>query len=661
MRQFNFALVAATETTFGPEHIREDIEVGDWQLDHTEGNCATLKVDIKHPHRGLFTGPDVWLWFSENSGGTAGAVPRFFGRMVPAQIDLLAEKITVVFVARPDDFTARKIAAAEPLKVLPQYDRVFIDEANRDDPDAVLEGYARDWHFDRVTHEVTTSDVLSGEDGIEEFDESDIPYDSLKSQLEHSPLSAVTIDATVNWTRTKGGTVDMGPQHFLTYSGDGIFGSWPKPGASLGGGWSVASSSVTDEYGVNDAIVANWSYQWQNRAKTHENGDFLSVSESSSKPILRGPYLSANITDRGQVGVNDPFADPPVNIPASRQTTSMVVPLWSLSTTLVLAYNAQQKQVERIRFTLASDLQPIISDPDSDTAAEIISLNGADVGQVIDDGSTAGDLPIGDGGRDSYFPTDRGIQSLEYLLSVAAAHLKLASRVVKVQFDCTYARAAELSCRKNALLTNRRLAGGSCVGKITGYSMQCQSAGNSKKLFGSVTLGCAVGNGASLTEAAGDASYVAAGYVEAGYQVYENSSQFVTGADDIAFTPPVAVANAAGFVFPLTKGQIVVSESTAGLKTAQETAIRAAFDAERLLAQLSSQAAPTEQIAVETLNRIAAAGKNSVANAIKNNPITYSLTLKPVTGEAGEQVYDVVTAPFMIPNQYDTTSDGSTA
>ncbi len=61
----------------------------------------------------------------------------------------------------------------------PFYDPVFIAEDKRDDPDVVLEARAELWNIDRITHVVSSSDVLVGEDGNEDFQDSEVPYDSV--------------------------------------------------------------------------------------------------------------------------------------------------------------------------------------------------------------------------------------------------------------------------------------------------------------------------------------------------------------------------------------------------------------------------------------------------------------------------------------------------
>ena len=60
-----------------------------------------------------------------------------------------------------------------------------------------------------------------------------------------------------------------------------------------------------------------------------------------------------------------------------------------------------------------------------------LTLQSADLGEPID-----GELPIGDVRRRSYFPTERGLRSLEYLIALARAHLLMRSRAVEIEFDC---------------------------------------------------------------------------------------------------------------------------------------------------------------------------------------------------------------------------------
>ena len=164
-----------------------------------------------------------------------------------------------------------------------------------------------------------------------------------------------------------------------------------------------------------------------------------------------------------------------------------------------------------------------------------LTLQSADLGEPID-----GELPIGDVRRRSYFPTERGLRSLEYLIALARAHLLLRSRAVEIEFECRFERAIELSCRKNVRVFDRRLPGGQALGKITAYSFGVD--GDSGAMIGSVTIGCAVGYGGAIEQVDGDPSYVDDDYVENDYQAHDGHV-VVLGAGDVGYSVPVDAVN----------------------------------------------------------------------------------------------------------------------
>ena len=96
--------------------------------------------------------------------------------------------------------------------------------------------------MDRTTHVTTISDVISGEDGLLNFTADEVPYDSVQATVGAPPLTAINVTGTVHWTQTAVGTVDFGTRTIA--GGASIANSWPKPGAQLAGGWSVAASTA---------------------------------------------------------------------------------------------------------------------------------------------------------------------------------------------------------------------------------------------------------------------------------------------------------------------------------------------------------------------------------------------------------------------------------
>ena len=123
-------------------------------------------------------------------------------------------------------------------------------------------------------------------------------------------------------------------------------------------------------------------------------------------------------------------------------------------------------------------------------------------------------IRIEDTTRNAYFPTDRGEPSLEYDILRARAHTLMRVRVVNLTRDTTFDRAIQLSCRMNAQSTDSRIPGGVAQGKVIAYSFGAD--GDSGILTGSVTVGCAIGHGGTVTLASGDPGWVESGWGRAG-------------------------------------------------------------------------------------------------------------------------------------------------
>ena len=170
---FYFAWVGASETTFDPSvHNREDEDVFGFNVEHSEGDFAGLEIEIRNPRVGLLAPARKVHAFLSYDTGTE-IKPLFRGRLVGIPDNINQEIVRLQFTARPDDYAAQKAALAGTLKVLPYYDPVFISKDKWDDPDAVLEARSELWHIDRVNGELTTSDLLVGEDGNEDFLDSE--------------------------------------------------------------------------------------------------------------------------------------------------------------------------------------------------------------------------------------------------------------------------------------------------------------------------------------------------------------------------------------------------------------------------------------------------------------------------------------------------------
>ena len=297
------------------------------------------------------------------------------------------------------------------------------------------------------------------------------------------------------------------------------------------------------------------------------------------------------------------------------------MPQWSVTATLRIGYDVERVYKEHIRFTLVANVQPIVTLPGEDEVLAL-SVNGADVGEPID-----GELPIGDVRRRQYFPTDRGLQSTEYLIALARAHLLVRSRAVEVEFQCRFERAVALSCRKNARLFDGRLPGGNALGKIIRYSFSAN--GDSGELIGDVTIGCAIGYGGAVTEIAGEPTWVDDDYVEDDYQEHDGQI-IVLGPGDVGYSPPGGDPQDDGLdiLHGIHKWDVV---------SAEDILWKAEFQRLAIISNTNPLLLTTQQFGEQ------------VKNVLKVIPTTIKFTLKPIEGGPFESAYDITVSQLEVP------------
>jgi hypothetical protein len=388
---FYTALVTSEDSTWDAAYARQDLDIYSFERVHEEGQKPTLQLEIENPDVGLLSdGVDTWLWLSWYNPILAAIEPLFFGHTLALPEDPFQKIVTVTFVADPVDYEVQQRLEAESLKYFPNYSPGFLDDAHRDDPNSILEGHSRVYHVNPIAgpNSVSSSDVIEGEEATVDFQEDEIFEGSLTRRFSGAPVSAVVVDAGVNWTQRATGVIDLGSRTFFSYGGDGIVGDWPKKGAGLSGGWSVEDSLAIDVNGTAGAFSASWSFSWQNKEKNHHDGDTMSVSWSITQPVFSGTSIHVMLTSRvqtGALGVGvDQNGDPePFNIPATINQTWTDVPLWQVKGYLQLRYKASRERKERIRFTLVADLQKVPGDNTFNSNIETITLEGGDVGSDL--------------------------------------------------------------------------------------------------------------------------------------------------------------------------------------------------------------------------------------------------------------------------------------
>jgi len=556
-----FAWIDASETTFGPEHMRWDESVFSFTLAQEEGDPASLTAQVRRPRNvsgdpiGLLgPGRKIWAWFALDCGP---ALIKFRGRLVGIPTSLFEDLVTLEFVAKPIDVVAQKEALANTLRVLPFYDEAVIDPSRRKDPDVVLEGYTKIWHFDRETHVVTVSDEISGEDGLVSFDggsdDGKVLYDGLGLNLATGPLSRVDLTAEFTWTQQAGGTVDL--TNYLISHWPGSIngqipslnaGDWPKHGGGLGDGWEVAESSAQD--------VFDFSTHTETRTGsitvegTDDEGDSrITWSTSATSVKSSGALISF-----GEIVTNDSSsssAGTSGSASRSRSSTFAVVGVQSITATLVAGYKAERQCTERVSLTLFADVQPILTDPEDGEALRIEDIRSVNLSGEESVGEEGTEIipAIIDPRRRSYIATERGNQSIEHLIALARAHLMKRARAVEITFAPKLSRMAEVTLRKNVFLAEPRV--GEALGKIIGYSIALDGADG--RVNCEVRIGCTIGYGGIVTATEGTPTYASIDYVGADYQQFIDRTILVDAFTDssVGYQPPDASPNDDGLDF----------------------------------------------------------------------------------------------------------------
>jgi hypothetical protein len=610
INQFGFAWLSAEDEVFDGSQFRMDEQVISWIVTGNEGDCDSLDIVIKNPKRGLLSDAGK-IWASISYGtSSADAVEVYRGRITAIPEDITAETVDLMFIAKPSSYDQQLATLAAELRALPPYDAAWVDPDKRDDPMAVLECQSALYFVDRVTHNMSITDIINGEDGVVNITADDLIYDSLKcGSSGDPPLTSVTMIGHANWkeSATGGFQVPNANGSRATLSGSSLCSSWPKTGSTIGGGYKVTVGYCNDDLqiGVLKPVQKNWSYE--NRAKSHTVGDvmtstltytvfpaggdtFISNIKTQTGLVPSASVVAYQENEGGGYSTYDPYAsidgatmgNDQVMIPMHVSYNVVMIPIWRISYGLSLSIDTGANANEAIKFTITADLQPIVTLPDPTVITQTIELSTQDLTSDIGAGLPSGEIISGvgpplDSTSDAFAATDRGAYAIGYLAAVGRAAIRKASRATHCTGIVPFEKALEFSLRKNATVSDIRLPGGVVNGKITSYSFgfDGQIATGTFEIMPAVGKSGSIGDGGSgantVTETAGSNVYID-DYVDDYFQVVGGTSLIpgaagTTGTGDMGFSIP---AYAIAGVSALTAAQCVVAaEWQTGLVTVQ--------------------------------------------------------------------------------------------
>lgn len=486
MATYFFALVDKTDSTFDAAFARHDEIMRGFSVSQAEGDFCGLSVFIEKPSQALLDpARPQWAWLSMQEG--TAITPLFFGRVVGVPADLQKDFVTIEFLAKPSDFEAQKQALAATLKVAPYWDYAFIDPQRWDDADAALEGRTDVWHVDRVTNDVSTTSIITGEDGTLDITSDLIPAEGFSLSYRDAPLRRVTLEMRAMWTQKFSGSLDItpdllaafkaagSPTGFVTsYTGQGLYDDWPESGDRIGNVYEFGPQliDVADGRGL------------PRKYKT------VSVSYD------RAPTSTETVTETR-----------PMKVDFRR---------WGFTIQSFVNYDVEIDRTEDISFAVLADVQGVVND-DDDPQSDIITMSSGNMGILVGPES-AQELPIGDVARDTFFPSARGLAAIEFGLTHARALLLRRARAVEIKVAVPLAVAMEATCRKSATVYHPGLPGGVATGKIVAYEFGVD--GDSGAETGGITIACMAGRDSTLVAEDGTPTYAEADYVGADYQVF---------------------------------------------------------------------------------------------------------------------------------------------
>lgn len=496
MQTYYLALVDKTATTFNATYARHDENMLAFHVSQQEGDFCGLTVEIKKPSKALLD-PDrpQWVWLSMEEGTTL--TPLFFGRVVGIPTDIQEDVVQVEFIARPVDFQDQKKALAATLRVHPYWDWAFTDPQMWEDPDAVIEARTDVWHIDRVSHDVTISSIIEGEDGTLSLTSDLIAEDEFDLSYKDTPLRKVTLEMRAMWTQQVKGQREItknlldafkeagSKEGFVTsYTGQGLYDNWPMPGDSLSGVYSFGEQTL----------------------------------ELADGKGLKKKWKAVNIRDDG-----------------NGRTGRVHFRRWGFIIKSFVKHNVEIDRTEDISFEVFADVQDMMNDAE-DEMAETIALSSGNIGKPVGPGSGV-ELPIGNVARDAFFPSARGALAIKYGLCHARSLLVRRARAVEIKVTVPFTTAIQATCRKSATVYHPGLPGGVATGKIVSYDFGVD--GESGVESGIIAIACMVGKNSTFAEVTGTPTYVSADYVGSDYQEFRGGKDVDTSLG-MRFTRPTS-------------------------------------------------------------------------------------------------------------------------
>lgn len=399
-----------TDEVFDPtRHNRCDLEIFHLTIQQNEGEVAVAKLLVKNQMSFSSEHQQALIAYGDPTApqlifrGRLSCVPP------PSQPHLLE----LHFTAEPHNATEQLRALSDTLKEPPFWDVLFIDPLQCEQPKEVLEARSALFSWDRLTGNVSLSDLFMGRHHI--VIDEDILEGSLKVTLGEPPLDAVQVSLVAEWTQIIEGETDLAPalsKYFSrgminTLTPQSLKNSWPKPYTKLGrSGYTILESSL------------------------HEITP-PSTGALNLYPTLSPPFLSWDETQQ--------------------KALMKRLPRRWFRAKLVVGWSYAQKRREIVTFTLK----------------QATTLGGVGKKRQL----TLHLQAVGDSHRASFFQTDRGRQAIEHALEIARCHLAGTARCLEIELMLPFEKGLALTTDQSATIKAPHLPNGQLAGKVIAYRL----------------------------------------------------------------------------------------------------------------------------------------------------------------------------------------------
>ncbi|RDC69678.1 hypothetical protein DLJ49_18745 [Rhodovulum sp. 12E13] len=475
-----FALTSTPEPFDAASHSRVDLDVLELSIDQAETGYARADLLLRNPRAAI---DGRWLHISEDGRHL------FHGEVAVAPRGTVEAVYRVEALARPDDAEAQKAALAESLKTPPGWDPLFSEE---DDLAEVLSGHGLVPAWSRTTNQLTAVDPLGGAQSL-----TITPLQgTLDVEADDPAPASARMTLEVQWKQQNLVQHRLGSRlgRIETLTWRGLESDWPSEGASLGSGYRVSRSSLTEREDEREALTSDYP---------------LGV-------LAIDPAWDLASTDLGQ---NDPR-------PAERRV---------YEAELDLDHRFEVKRRETATVTLTAGIQPVVrSDAEESETIRLRDIAEranapawspeaayAQGDQVIDGGRVlearrdhfsgqsldpADWRAIGESAYissrriGSFFKTARGQAALAHAVERLRARLRFAARSVLVSCECAMPDLDALTHDAQATIEDPNLIGGSATGRVVEYSLNWVQG----RRYATVTIACAAGTGTGSTVTVGE-------------------------------------------------------------------------------------------------------------------------------------------------------------